>query len=93
MSDFFWIFGSFLMVLGVYSSIRRRNSESSAEDSSSAPVPDGDAYACVGIMGLVSTNNSYDPMGLVLASLHRPQVSTLLEEDLKADIGGYMDVT
>ena len=75
MTDFFWIFGCFLMVLGVYSSIRRRNSEASAEDSSSAPVPDGDDYACASIMGLFSTNNSYDPMGHVLASLHRPQVS------------------
>lgn len=48
------------------------------------------ALASVRILAATSTNNSYDPMGGVLASLDLPQVQELLEGTLSASMEGYM---
>lgn len=46
--------------------------------------------ACVRIMDITLTNNSYDPMGDVLSELDLERVQTILGKELHADMGGYM---
>jgi len=80
MSDFIFLLASVAFVLLVYRYLRRR--AVSAVDLSLSDSAQ--------IINITSTNNSYDPMGDVLASLDLPQVREILGDDLHADMGGYM---
>lgn len=80
MSDFIFFLASVAIVLLVYCYLRWRTV--SAVDL----APSDSAQ----IINITSTNNSYDPMGDVLASLDLPQVQEILGDDLHADMGGYM---
>lgn len=91
MLNLLWIPASLGAVLGSYAYIRRRNSVKTSEHTAGdRPVPNPVTRACVDIVDIITTNNSYDPMGYVLASLTFPQVRKLLGEELRANMGGYM---
>lgn len=91
MSDFFWVLGCFLIVLAAYSHIRRQSTKEAEEETPADIVsPTASALACVQIVDIITTNNSYNPMGYVLASLTFPQVHELLGGELRADMKGYI---
>lgn len=99
MLDLLWIPISFLGVLSFYSLLKKRSgrrvivSPSAAYAPASALsslTPDASASACVRILEITSTNNSYDPMGDVLASLELDQVPEILGGPLYASMEGYM---
>lgn len=52
--------------------------------------PSASSSACVRIVDITLTNNSYDPMGDVLSELDLERVQTILGKELHADMGGYM---
>lgn len=91
MLNLLWIPASLGAVLGSYAYLRRRDPAKRPElPASGQPVPSASARACVALMDIITTNNSYDPMGYVLASLTFPQVRKLLGDELRADMGDYM---
>lgn len=51
---------------------------------------DASSLACVKIVDITSTNNSYDPMGDVLSELDLERVQTILGKALHMDMGGYV---
>lgn len=52
--------------------------------------PNASSLACVQIVDITSTNNSYDPMGDVLSELDLHRVQTILGKALHMDMGGYV---
>lgn len=88
MFDFLWFPIAFFGGLAVYALLDRRFAKKAS--SPAAPVSGVSALASVRILAATSTNNSYDPMGDVLASLDLPQVQELLEGTLSASMEGYM---
>lgn len=91
MLNLLWIPLNFGAVLGAYFYLKRQGSVKTQELTADCKeVPSASARACVDIVDTITTNNSYDPMGYVLASLTLPQVRELLGEELRADMGDYM---
>lgn len=93
MRDLLWFPISFLGAVAAYTLFDRRSTKeefSSVRATSAMPVSGDSALFSVQIMEATSTNNSYDPMGDVLASLDFPQVQELLEGKLNASMEGYM---
>lgn len=52
--------------------------------------PNVSSIACTRIVGITSTNNSYDPMGDVLSDLDVDEVRILLGKALRTDMEGYV---
>lgn len=91
MFDFLWFPIAFFGGLAVYALFDRRlATKASSPAVPPAPLSGVSALASVRILAATSTNNSYDPMGDVLASLDLPEVQELLEGTLNADMEGYM---
>lgn len=83
---------SFLGGLAAYKYSKRRADKKAVDalPKDSSYGPSASSLACVQIMDITSTNNSYDPMGDVLSELDLDGVETILGEALFADMEGYM---
>ena len=83
---------SFIVGLAAY-----RYSEHRAAKKAVDPAPrvlgyssNSSYHACMQIVDITPTNNSYDPMGDVLSELDLDGVQVILGKALHADMEGYM---
>ena len=89
MKDLFWILASFSIVLFFYARFTRRPA-GKPDGGVPAEAPAPISSSCEGMIAATSTNNSYSPMGNVLASLDLPQVQEILGEELHPNMEDYM---
>ena len=83
----------FLAGLAVYKYSEQRAAKKMAAKLASETagrISEADSQACVRMIEITSTNNSYDPIGDVLSELDMDGVQTLLGTPLHADMEGYM---
>lgn len=92
MNDLMWFPIGALVGVVVYFLLNLRATQKEASRSTKAFHQSSDAgsLACVQIVDITSTNNSYDPMGDVLSELDSEGVQTILGQELHAEMGGYM---
>lgn len=86
MLDLLWIPISFFGALALYLLFLRRFSDRTNK------AIDHDHGFAVGLsfMDVITTNNSYDPMGDVLSELDRDEVQSILGGPLNVSMRGYM---
>lgn len=91
MFDFLWFPIGVLGGIVVYFFWNLRFEKKAANRSTKAFHQDSHAssLACMRILDITPTNNSYDPMGDVLSELDSENVPTILGKELHADMGGY----
>lgn len=92
MLDLLWLPVSFCAVLVLYKYLAWRSTRNAKHTSQDSPshISSANFFASNRIIGITSTNNSYDPLGDVLSELDSTHVQDILGEPLQANMEGYM---